>query len=311
MKGGTFFLSAAITASILLGNALNAQSDGGDDPKILTVVSDSTWQLSTVFEPSSTSGYWRGVSYLPSVSSFTLPVVIGEPYPFNSIDSVDGSRPIRADNNIHFYRKTFHNNDSLAKDIRFRTLADDGLEIYLNRELIARIGTINTGNQRLPCHDMLLDAKGSHANGNDGGDLYQFITSKDLNTILKQGTNELIIVSWNLSFQNDKGGFTFRMDVADSLEAVGGINNVSLTEESSAGRLAEIFPNPATQHITIQLADGEKGEVQLLDAAGRSVARQNLNGGPNLINLQDRPAGLYLARIKVGDQLQTTRLLKR
>src|SRR5690606_28734478 len=73
------------------------------------IQSDSTWKQSTITDASTSMTFpWSGVSgNLPAAHTFTLPVVLGQPKHYKSIDNVTGSEVIKCEKHVTFYRKTF------------------------------------------------------------------------------------------------------------------------------------------------------------------------------------------------------------
>lgn len=79
----------------------------------------------------------------------------------------------------------------------------------------------------------------------------------------------------------------------------------------------QIFPNPAEDMITYKLNLGEGGklEMMLMDASGKVLESKKLDGDSGKyegkINLQERPAGSYLLVFKQGDKLISEKLMKK
>lgn len=58
----------------------------------------------------------------------------------------------------------------------------------------------------------------------------------------------------------------------------------------------EIFPNPATNQLTIERATGAK--VLLCNSLGQKLIQFSVNAGKQMTNLSTLPAGMYLLYIK-------------
>ncbi|MBL7963754.1 MAG: T9SS type A sorting domain-containing protein [Flavobacteriales bacterium] len=69
--------------------------------------------------------------------------------------------------------------------------------------------------------------------------------------------------------------------------------------ESTVGSTLELFPNPGTTHVTLDLAPGPH-TITLFDATGRMVLQQRTTDERPVIGTEQLPAGLY--RITVRDE---------
>jgi len=65
-------------------------------------------------------------------------------------------------------------------------------------------------------------------------------------------------------------------------------------------RHASLFPNPGTDHFSIQLPSG-LNTITVYDAVGRSVLTQRATGGTTVINAVYLPTGPYLVRTMLED----------
>ncbi len=87
--------------------------------------------------------------------------------------------------------------------------------------------------------------------------------------------------------------------------------STSLPALPGKNRSLELFPNPGDglMNVVIQgLGPDEQGLLQVRDMLGRLVERQFIRGDQTTtIDVQDRPAGIYVVQLQVGDQV----LLKR
>jgi hypothetical protein len=71
-----------------------------------------------------------------------------------------------------------------------------------------------------------------------------------------------------------------------------------------------IYPNPAHDKVTVQLAAGmEKATVTIVSALGTTVATDNNTGLQRVINLFGKPIGTYLVRVTTKDGVNTTQKL--
>jgi len=83
-----------------------------------------------------------------------------------------------------------------------------------------------------------------------------------------------------------------------------GINEVPLIENVS------MYPNPAATEVTLEFGKiTGTVNVSLIDITGKTVINTNTNENRLTISRNDLPAGMYLVRIKAGDQVATTKLI--
>ena len=292
------------------------KSSGSVSPPVVTMgslVSNSSFQKSTTATTSNYSGFWGGVSSLPATSTYTLPAVEGQPYSFNSIDAVTGSNVITTEsNNIVYYRKEFDLTTNINVSARFRMTVDNGMEIYVNGQLIVREENISQSNFKAPSHDVLFNANGTVDNGFMGGDLFDYTTTATMDNIFNNGTNEVVIVVRNMAKASDRGGFSFSMEV----EANG--NSVIVDDKKSAEAKAsvsksnlqvEIYPNPTSGIVNVNFATAGY-ELVLFDMNGKLLKQQTANEQNTILNISQFPSGIYFLTVKSGDKVYTQKVVK-
>lgn len=144
---------------------------------------------------------------------------------------------------------------------------------------------------------------------NDGGQTWtSFIPTGEngMNTTIS--TVGLTFLSANQGFAStsitngDQGGL---LSWDESLPGVSSIAG----PEAIAGLRA--FPNPTQDHLTVQWTAAQVDRIELLDAQGRRLHQQ----APGLaqavdLSLADQPAGIYLLRIRAGEQISTLRVIR-
>lgn len=69
----------------------------------------------------------------------------------------------------------------------------------------------------------------------------------------------------------------------------------SIYELGEAQRGMELYPNPATQTLTVEIESGIQNELQLFDATGRLVLHQKLYSSKQEIGVRQLPRGVYIA----------------
>ena len=67
----------------------------------------------------------------------------------------------------------------------------------------------------------------------------------------------------------------------------------SSTRQLADGHTAELFPNPASEFVTLRLSGGQPAELEVQDAAGRRVLAKAVRSGSNRIDLSSLPTGVY------------------
>ncbi len=76
----------------------------------------------------------------------------------------------------------------------------------------------------------------------------------------------------------------------------------------------KVFPNPTTGHLTISINEGETilpSTVEILNTVGETIVRTgNIMPGYFLINLSDKPEGMYFIRVIKGKKSFTAKVIK-
>ena len=65
---------------------------------------------------------------------------------------------------------------------------------------------------------------------------------------------------------------------------------------------AEIYPNPATDHITIPSGSGETAFLEIRNAFGRLMNRFEVNSNQHQLDISHLPPGLYIADVRSGNK---------
>ncbi|WP_417592369.1 T9SS type A sorting domain-containing protein [Owenweeksia hongkongensis] len=286
-------------------------------------VSDSSWRKSTVTTmPGSNTFPWVGVPSLPHDSTFTLPVEIGQPYPWFSILSVPGSYVIKAPSYTTFYRKEFILTDHVDVDARFRMYFDDNVELYINGFLMAIEDDI-VGNSHFTGahHDVLFTPGGASVNGFMGGDMFDGVSGEDLDGVLVTGTNVITIALRNRK-PADKGGFSFRMDVTKGGSTVLAKSGENTSRQSQHvaqdGHFpVQVYPNPTSSGVMVAMPPIEmytEGELILTDMNGKVLYTRDIALGEVSImelDLSDYATGVYLLKVEAGEYRDVQRILKK
>ncbi len=89
----------------------------------------------------------------------------------------------------------------------------------------------------------------------------------------------------------------------------GNVTSVSELFNPEIGKLT-VFPNPASQMITIDLETEEAAIIEMFSMEGRMVrGMRSTFGKRHQLNVQDLPAGMYVVRARQGDKLYTQQIV--
>ncbi len=280
------------------------------------MVSDINWRQSTVVNATpSWVPNWSGPGSLPASSSFIIPVELGQVHSYEYIQRVPGSYPIKADDNIRYFRGTFELIDSAGIDASISSTFGTMAEFYLNGHLLARENRIAKENMQLPAHSLNFPSGGNAVNAYMGGDDFSYYEAGSLDSILKEGENEVVVVLRNRPSM--KGGFSFRLDLNKGgnpviIKKQTGQNN---QESSGEGLQMALFPNPNSGRFTLkvtQLPLEAPALLEVIDLQGRVLHSYNfhaLSAGELLdINLAGH-AGVFLLRLRVEGELVVKKVL--
>lgn len=94
---------------------------------------------------------------------------------------------------------------------------------------------------------------------------------------------------------------SFTGNTQDYALVVTGINEALATEYVAEKSLFDVYPNPATEQITVSLAQGfDNAAVQIIDVQGRSVMVRSLTAALSTINVDSLTSGVYFVKITSG-----------
>ncbi|WP_417611331.1 T9SS type A sorting domain-containing protein [Owenweeksia hongkongensis] len=283
------------------------------------LVSDVEWEKSTSTTAGGTYYIWNGTHSLPAGNTYTEDAELGQPYGWYSTEEIPGSFAIKTGSDVTYHRRRFTIVDSADVNVRLRATFDEAVMVYVNDVLIASDFTSDLANRSLAAHDVMFVAGGAITNGNAGGDMFEQVENVDFNNILKNGDNYITVVLRNKA-NNDKGGFSLRLD----LDKAG---NPVIRKTAPAGGSSEenadhlqvnfdIYPNPTNGMVFIDLKESPSADnsVTVLDLNGKVIMNRSLvnpQTGMMDIDLSDLANGMYIIRIKSGDQnYQSKRVMK-
>lgn len=103
------------------------------------------------------------------------------------------------------------------------------------------------------------------------------------------------------SFQNRSEVYFFSYEPTGVQEPAARLQDVSLS----------VYPNPATEEVTVQLPYGISGELNVYDNVGRLIRRYNHVQHDMKLDVSRLPAGMYLVQYSGGDgSLGTVRFVR-
>lgn len=248
-----------------------------DGDQSLQIITDNSWTLSTRIDSSTALSFpWPGAQYIPAVSTFTLPVVLGQPYGYPSIAVVPGSDLINANSHITYYRKTFNLTSVDNLGARIQLAVDDDCEIFINGHLLAGEYAFNSATFQGAPMGLFIDTLGNVTNGYNGGDAFGYFSTTSLDSVFVLGENEIIIALRN-RVGGDRGGLSMVMDVFADFTGnavtltVTDVNGNTSTANASVTVVDDAVPTVITQDITVYL-----------DASGNAtVAAADVDNGSN------------------------------
>lgn len=81
-------------------------------------------------------------------------------------------------------------------------------------------------------------------------------------------------------------------------------------EEIDANSIVNIYPNPVSDRVSIDLEASEAKEVRITDITGRTVLTKNLDAGKNVIDVSALSKGFYLVNISAPEKIYFRRIVK-
>ncbi|MEM8899117.1 MAG: T9SS type A sorting domain-containing protein [Bacteroidota bacterium] len=82
------------------------------------------------------------------------------------------------------------------------------------------------------------------------------------------------------------------------------------TKKLVANLQAKVFPNPATDQLSIQLSanDVEETELNLFSLIGENILKGRFKGNTHTLTLPELPTGIYLLRLRSGDSFMSKKI---
>ena len=71
-----------------------------------------------------------------------------------------------------------------------------------------------------------------------------------------------------------------------------------------------IFPNPATENITVELNYNSNAQFEIYAADGKLISTGNINGENNILNISDLAEGMYMMFISDNSTISSHTFVK-
>jgi hypothetical protein len=78
-----------------------------------------------------------------------------------------------------------------------------------------------------------------------------------------------------------------------------------------ANLISNIYPNPATTQLTIDLANAGEANAIIYNMLGQEVLQKTLNNMSNRINIATLPPGMYVVKVKQNEKIHTVKMSKK
>ena len=91
------------------------------------------------------------------------------------------------------------------------------------------------------------------------------------------------------------------------------LNAATPLEDLLAERKVKIYPNPTKGILAVEIDNLEgdtKGEYSIHNAAGSLIKKQKAASGKTTFDLTSQPTGVYFLRIRLGDEVNTWKIIK-
>jgi len=94
--------------------------------------------------------------------------------------------------------------------------------------------------------------------------------------------------------------------------ALGTASRADLYTQNSGVQKVDVYPNPATSAIKVNLTGFEgKSEITLMDVNGKAIMRRQVSAMNSELDISRLPAGIYLLSVKNnGVEVSSTKIVK-
>ena len=120
---------------------------------------------------------------------------------------------------------------------------------------------------------------------------------------------------------NDDEGYGISTDAAGNIYVAGITNNDAVAAKYAHGVLSSVadikedpsisvFPNPASDQLTIHNTQLLKGEIILMDISGKEILREEMKDQNSKINISKFAPGTYFVKISSGEKTYVKKFVK-
>jgi hypothetical protein len=89
------------------------------------------------------------------------------------------------------------------------------------------------------------------------------------------------------------------------------LNTYNGIEESEMNLSFSLFPNPASNTISMMLPDSQEGVLGVFDMKGAEIMNKNLQGRKKLVlDMSDYPCGVYIVRLTTSEVVSVKKFIK-
>ncbi len=126
--------------------------------------------------------------------------------------------------------------------------------------------------------------------------------------------NEVLICTTLFEY-DDAGNRTLRKEVCacgvPTARAAAPATAAAAQPSTAAAAIAKIFPNPASNSVTVQFSQSiSAGVLSISDATGKQLETFEANGTETQINLRQFAAGIYFITLRAAAATDTQRIVK-
>ena len=95
----------------------------------------------------------------------------------------------------------------------------------------------------------------------------------------------------------------------DSLEVCCSLKT-GIKEEKAPKATINLYPNPATDHLTLSLNTPQSGTAVITNLLGETLNGFRVSPGNNTIRLAELPPGVYFLTVKTAAGVETRKIIK-
>jgi hypothetical protein len=86
---------------------------------------------------------------------------------------------------------------------------------------------------------------------------------------------------------------------------------LTTNEQSRSSTNLKLFPNPATDFLTIQLPGNKNSIVSICDVLGHELLKTIMNNEHNSINISNLPSGIYMLKAETSTETSISKFIKK